>query len=34
MAQGAGTAPEEAVERLTALARNWGQTTTETLTDR
>ncbi|MEV4099583.1 DUF6457 domain-containing protein [Nonomuraea sp. NPDC049649] len=34
LAQGAGTAPEEAVERLTALARNWGQATTETLTDR
>lgn len=34
LAQGAGTAPEEAVERLTALARNWGQAMTETLTDR
>ncbi|MFG1946551.1 DUF6457 domain-containing protein [Nonomuraea sp. NPDC048826] len=33
LAQGAGTAPEEAVARLTALARNWGQTATEKLTD-
>lgn len=33
LAQGAGTAPEDAVARLTALAKNWGQTTSETLTD-
>ncbi|WP_043628012.1 NTP transferase domain-containing protein [Nonomuraea candida] len=33
LAQGAGTAPEDAVARLTTLAKNWGQATTETLTD-
>ncbi|GAA4085514.1 NTP transferase domain-containing protein [Nonomuraea soli] len=33
LAQGAGTAPEDAVARLTTLARNWEQATTETLTD-
>lgn len=34
LAEGAGTAPEDAVARLTTLARNWGQATAETLTDR
>jgi hypothetical protein len=33
LAQGAGTAPEDAVARLTTLAKNWGEATTETLTD-
>ncbi|MFC6558568.1 NTP transferase domain-containing protein [Nonomuraea cavernae] len=33
LAEGAGTAPEDAVARLTALAGNWGQATAETLTD-
>ncbi|WP_431898092.1 NTP transferase domain-containing protein [Nonomuraea sp. bgisy101] len=33
LAQGAGTAPGDAVERLTRLARNWERATTETLTD-
>ncbi|MGP4097770.1 DUF6457 domain-containing protein [Nonomuraea sp. KM90] len=33
LAQGAGVAPEDAVARLTTLAKNWGQATTETLTD-
>ena len=33
LAEGAGTAPEDAVARLTALANNWGQATRETLTD-
>jgi hypothetical protein len=33
LAQGAGSAPEDAVARLTTLAKNWGQATTETLTD-
>ncbi|MFF5112460.1 DUF6457 domain-containing protein [Streptosporangium sp. NPDC000509] len=34
VAQGAGTAPPDVVERLTALARSWGQATTETLGDK
>ncbi|GAA3030318.1 MULTISPECIES: DUF6457 domain-containing protein [Streptosporangium] len=34
LAQGAGTAPPEVVERLTTLARNWEQATTETLGDK
>ncbi|MEU3167461.1 DUF6457 domain-containing protein [Streptosporangium sp. NPDC006930] len=34
VAQGAGTAPPDIVERLTALARNWEQATTETLGDK
>ncbi|MGN9840368.1 NTP transferase domain-containing protein [Nonomuraea sp. H19] len=33
LAQGAGSAPEDAVARLTTLAKNWGQATAETLTD-
>jgi hypothetical protein len=33
LAQGAGTAPPDAVERLSRLARNWGEATTETLKD-
>ncbi|MGW4474726.1 NTP transferase domain-containing protein [Nonomuraea sp. NPDC004354] len=33
LAQGMGTAPEDAVERITTLARNWERATTETLTD-
>lgn len=33
LAEGAGTAPEDAVARLTTLAHNWEQATTETLTD-
>lgn len=33
LAQGAGTAPADAVERLTRLAREWEKTTTETLGD-
>ncbi|MFI6818067.1 DUF6457 domain-containing protein [Nonomuraea sp. NPDC050328] len=33
LAQGAGTAPEDAVAKLTTLARNWERATTETLTD-
>ncbi|MFI6316034.1 NTP transferase domain-containing protein [Nonomuraea sp. NPDC050556] len=33
LAQGAGTAPEDAVARLTTLAHNWERATTETLTD-
>ncbi|GAA2270316.1 hypothetical protein GCM10010149_09550 [Nonomuraea roseoviolacea subsp. roseoviolacea] len=32
LAQGAGTAPEDAVARLTALARDWGQGAAPTLT--
>ncbi|MEV0147522.1 MULTISPECIES: DUF6457 domain-containing protein [unclassified Nonomuraea] len=32
LAEGAGTAPEDAVARLTALARDWGQATPRTLT--
>jgi hypothetical protein len=34
LAQGAGTAPPDAVERLTTLARNWEQATTETMGDK
>ncbi|MFF3439309.1 DUF6457 domain-containing protein [Streptosporangium sp. NPDC002721] len=34
LAQGAGTAPPDAVERLTALARNWEQATAETPGDK
>ncbi|MFF5246846.1 DUF6457 domain-containing protein [Streptosporangium sp. NPDC000095] len=34
VAQGAGTAPPDVVERLTALARSWEQATTETLGDK
>ncbi len=33
LAQGAGTAPEDAIARLTTLAANWERATTETLTD-
>ncbi|MEU7837206.1 DUF6457 domain-containing protein [Nonomuraea sp. NPDC049129] len=33
LAEGAGTAPEDAVARITALAKNWGAATTETLTE-
>ena len=33
LAEGAGTAPADAVARITALARNWGEATAETLTD-
>nr|WP_308126888.1 DUF6457 domain-containing protein [Nonomuraea guangzhouensis] len=33
LAEGAGTAPADAVARITELARNWGEATTETLTD-
>lgn len=33
LAEGAGTAPADAVARITALARNWGETTAGTLTD-
>ncbi|SDL00295.1 DUF6457 domain-containing protein [Nonomuraea jiangxiensis] len=33
LAQGSGSAPEDAVARLTTLAKNWGEATTETLTD-
>lgn len=33
LAQGAGTAPDDAVARLTTLAHNWERATTETLTD-
>ncbi|WP_220446908.1 NTP transferase domain-containing protein [Nonomuraea deserti] len=33
LAQGAGTAPEDAVAKLITLAKNWSQATTETLTD-
>ncbi|MDX3110490.1 NTP transferase domain-containing protein [Nonomuraea angiospora] len=33
LAQGAGTAPDDAVAKLITLAKNWGQATTETLTD-
>jgi uncharacterized protein DUF6457 len=34
LAQGAGTAPPDAVERLTTLARNGEQATTETMGDK
>jgi hypothetical protein len=33
LAQGAGTAPDDAVERLSSLAHDWEKTTTETLGD-
>ncbi|MEU7747453.1 NTP transferase domain-containing protein [Nonomuraea sp. NPDC049158] len=33
LAEGAGTAPEDAVARITALAKNWGAATAETLTE-
>ncbi|SEH00772.1 hypothetical protein SAMN05444920_117203 [Nonomuraea solani] len=33
LAQGAGTAPEDAVAKLTTLAKNWGDQRTQTLTD-
>ncbi|WP_067179329.1 DUF6457 domain-containing protein [Microtetraspora niveoalba] len=33
LAQGAGTAPADALERLSAMARNWEQATTETMKD-
>ncbi|MFC4010400.1 NTP transferase domain-containing protein [Nonomuraea purpurea] len=33
LAQGAGTAPEDAAAKLITLAKNWGQATTEKLTD-
>ncbi|MFC6086525.1 DUF6457 domain-containing protein [Sphaerisporangium aureirubrum] len=34
LAQGSGTAPPDALPRLTLLARNWGEATAETLGDR
>ncbi|GAA3823673.1 hypothetical protein GCM10022226_50290 [Sphaerisporangium flaviroseum] len=34
LAQGAGTAPPEALDRLSTMAKNWGQATAETLGDR
>ncbi|MCA2222225.1 DUF6457 domain-containing protein [Nonomuraea sp. NEAU-L178] len=33
LAEGAGTAPEDAVERITALAKDWRETAAETLTE-
>nr|WP_240506310.1 DUF6457 domain-containing protein [Thermoactinospora rubra] len=33
LAEGSGTAPADAVARLTTLARNWERATTDTLTD-
>ncbi|MGI5487457.1 DUF6457 domain-containing protein [Microtetraspora malaysiensis] len=33
LAQGAGAAPEDALERLSAMARNWEQATAETRKD-
>ncbi|MEV4013550.1 NTP transferase domain-containing protein [Nonomuraea angiospora] len=33
LAQGAGTAPDDAVAKLITLAKNWGEATAETLTD-
>ena len=33
LAQGAGTAPDDAVARLIDAGRNWSQATKETLTD-
>jgi Domain of unknown function (DUF6457) len=33
LAQGSGSASEDAVAKLIALAKNWGQATSETLTD-
>jgi molybdopterin-guanine dinucleotide biosynthesis protein A len=33
LAQGSGSAPEDAAAKLITLAKNWGQATTETLTD-
>lgn len=33
LAQGSGTAPPDAVERLSRLAQNWEEATTETLKD-
>ncbi|MEV4358311.1 DUF6457 domain-containing protein [Nonomuraea sp. NPDC049625] len=33
LAQGAGTAPDDAAAKLITLAKNWGQATAETLTD-
>jgi hypothetical protein len=33
LAQGSGSAPEDAVAKLTTLAKNWGEATSETLTD-
>ncbi|MFC4121160.1 NTP transferase domain-containing protein [Nonomuraea zeae] len=33
LAQGAGTAPDDAVAKLITLAKNWGEATQETLTD-
>ncbi|MCC5576085.1 hypothetical protein IMZ11_10580 [Microtetraspora sp. AC03309] len=33
LAQGAGTAPQDALERLSMMARNWEQATTETMKD-
>ncbi|MEZ0071107.1 DUF6457 domain-containing protein [Planotetraspora sp. GP83] len=33
LAQGAGTAPPDVVERLSSLARDWERATTETLGD-
>ncbi|MBB6348387.1 hypothetical protein FHU36_004932 [Nonomuraea muscovyensis] len=32
LAEGAGTAPQDAVERLKTLAANWGEATAQTLT--
>jgi len=34
LAQGAGTAPEDAVARLRRMAGNWGTATKETMDDR
>ncbi|MDH2430181.1 DUF6457 domain-containing protein [Sphaerisporangium sp. TRM90804] len=34
LAQGGGTASPDALERLSAMAKNWGQATAETLGDR
>ncbi|HEX4818402.1 MAG TPA: NTP transferase domain-containing protein [Nonomuraea sp.] len=33
LAQGSGSAPDDAVAKLTTLAKNWSEATTETLTD-
>ncbi|MFF5205457.1 DUF6457 domain-containing protein [Streptosporangium sp. NPDC000396] len=34
LAQGAGSAPPDAVERLTTLARNWEKAVTETMSEK
>ncbi|MFI7702591.1 DUF6457 domain-containing protein [Nonomuraea sp. NPDC049480] len=33
LAQGSGSAPEDAVAKLITMAKNWGEATAETLTD-